>query len=66
MTTADPNFCDDCGWPVVSCACLEVESLDDDDDYSVCEHGMGFDEDCEYCDEIEYEEFMARRGMLSP
>jgi hypothetical protein len=31
MTTADPSFCDECGWPVQQCACMDVEELDDDD-----------------------------------
>lgn len=65
MTTADPDFCDACGWPVVSCVCDEVDDLDDED-LCVCEHGIGFDEDCEECDEIEYEGSMARRGILPP
>lgn len=63
MTTADPDFCNCCGWPHQSCVCDEI---DNDDDYSVCVHGVGFDEDCEDCDAEDYEEHLARFGMLPP
>lgn len=29
------------------------ESLDGDIDHDVCEHMVGFDEDCELCDEVQ-------------
>lgn len=37
------------------CCCPECaeDSLEDYDDLDTCEHGKGFDEDCEWCD---YEE----------
>lgn len=65
MTTPerDDGFCPECGWTLLGCVC---DSDLDDEDYDLCEHGFGLDEDCEECDEIEYEEFMARRGTLPP
>jgi hypothetical protein len=42
----ESGFCNECGWPVQSCVC---GTEDDEDDYDVCEHGVGFDEDCADC-----------------
>lgn len=54
----DDSVCFFCGWP--DCRCD-----DEDDDLSVCEHGVGFDEDCEECDELEHESFLSDRVGVS-
>lgn len=51
----------------MGCDCFRVDNdVLDDEDYSICKHGVGFDEDCEDCDEEDYEEHMSRFGMLPP
>lgn len=48
--------CPYCDKPLASCSvacCGEVghAAPEDDADHSVCQHGIGFDEDCDLCDE---------------
>lgn len=61
MTTADPGFCDACGWAIQGCVCLDEYDEPDDE----CDHGIPFDEDCEECDEIELEDFLSDRVGIS-
>jgi hypothetical protein len=58
----DDRVCFYCGYP--DCRCADI--ADAEPDYSCCEHGVGFDEDCEDCDAEDYEETMARFGDLGP
>lgn len=58
------SLCEDCppsGYPTDATRCtpcprrepLNSEASEDDVDHSVCQHGVGFDEDCDLCDEFE-------------